>query len=183
MKQWLSRQTRRIYRLLRHPRYRRKSRLHDWVARHVFDRELWEAEERSLAGGLAAGLFICMLPMPFQMFLAIAVAAKFRWNIPSAALACWITSPLTWPITFFPAFLLGVHLMRLDPELIDDLTEFNLGDVFDYASAHSWELVAAAVLGCVVVGAALAVLGYAGVRLYYFFRKHPPRRRRRAVVS
>lgn len=182
MKEWITRQSRRLYRLLRHPRYRRGSRLHDWVARHVFDRELWQAEERRVAAGVAAGLFICMLPIPLQMFVAAAVAIRFRWNIPSAALACWVTSPITWPVTFLPAFLLGIRLVGADPAILGDLVDFNLDSLFARAADNSWRLAAAMVLGCLTVGTALAVIGYGVTRTVYFFRKsHAPRRPRMAA--
>jgi len=174
MKAWLNQQSRRLYRLLRHPRYRRGSRLHDWVARHVFDRELWSPEERRVAAGVSSGLFICMLPIPLQMFVAVAVAIRFRWNIPSAALACWVTSPITWPITYLPAFLLGIHLTGADPIILDDLRGFNLDAFFSHAAENSWQLLAAALLGCLVVGSTLAALGYLATRAFYLCRKPPP---------
>ncbi len=183
MKAWITRQSRRLYRLLRHPRYRRGNRLHDWVARHVFDRDLWQADERRVANGVAAGLFICMLPIPLQMFVAVAVAIRFRWNIPSAALACWVTSPITWPITYLPAFLLGIHLTGADPLILKDLRAFDLDSFFAHAADNSWQLVAAGLLGCLVVGASLAVLGYLATRAIYLFRKAQPPRRPRVAAS
>jgi uncharacterized protein (DUF2062 family) len=160
-----------VYRLLRHPRYRRASRVHDWVARHVFDRTLWQPDERRVAAGVAAGLFLCMVPIPLQMFAGAAVAIRFRWNIPSAVLACWVTSPVTWPVTYLPAWLLGLHLTGTDPAVIRDLGAFDLGALVSYASGHSWSLVAAGLAGCLTVGAALAVLGYVITRSVYFVRR------------
>lgn len=183
MKAWITRQSRRLYRLLRHPRYRRGSRLHDWVARHVFDRQLWQADEHRVANGLAAGLFICMLPIPLQMFLGVAVAIRFRWNIPSAALACWVTSPITWPVTYGPALLLGIRLTGTDPHILSELGTFNLDSFFSHAAAHSWELAAAVVVGCLAVGASLAAAGYLAARAIYFFRKNPLPRRPRMAAS
>lgn len=183
MKSWITRQSRRLYRLLRHPRYRRGNRLHDWVARHVFDRELWRTDERRVAAGVAAGLFICMLPIPLQMFVAVAVAIRFRWNIPSAALACWVTSPITWPITYLPAFLLGIRLTGADPQVLDDLGRFDLDAFFEHAFDNSWQLVAAGLLGCLAVGSTMAVLGYLATRLFYLWRKTAPPRRPRMAES
>jgi len=186
MKAWCQRQSRRLYRLLRHPRYRRQSRAHDWIARHVFDRELWRPDEKPVAAGLACGLFICMLPVPLQMFLAVAVAIRFRWNIPCAAIACWVTSPLTWPITFLPAFLLGIQLTDADPALLEDLKAFDLDHLAGHLTTHSSSLVLAALIGCLVVGAGLAVLGYIAVRLIFLFRKPPttpPRARPGVAIS
>jgi|GEM_PF-3455553 len=182
MKAWLNRQSRRIYRLLRHPRYRRGSRLHDWVARHVFDRDLWLAEERRVAAGVSSGLFICMMPIPLQMFVAVAVAIRFRWNIPSAALACWVTSPVTWPVTFLPAFLLGIRLIGADPIILEDLRDVNLDAFFSHAADNSGQLLAAALTGCLAVGATLAVLGYVATRAFYLLRKTPPPPPRRRVA-
>ncbi len=169
---WLRRQARRLYRLLRHPRYRKRSRLHDWVARHVFDHSLWRPTERSVAAGLACGLFVCMLPMPMQMFLAAALCSRFRWNIPAGALACWVTSPITWPITYVPAMFLGLWLLRVDPEVAENVSLKSFDT--DVLIAHWHEIGLALLVGCLVVGAALGALGYFLVRAYYFLRKKRP---------
>ncbi len=184
MKLWLKRKILRIYRLLRHPRYRRQSRLHDWVARHVFDRELWDADEKRVAAGTACGLFICMLPIPLQMFVSVAIASVRRWNIPTAALYCWVTSPPTFIITYVPAFFLGLKLTGVDIGLEEDYS-FRYTEFMEHFWENSAETIWALFVGCVVMGAALATLGYVAVRVRYAFRKHPPPRkaRRRATVS
>src|SRR5690606_10943480 len=177
MKLWLKRKILRVYRLLRHPRYRRRSRLHDWIARHVFDRDLWDNDEHRVAAGTACGLFVCMLPIPLQMFVAVTIACLRRWNIPTAALMCWVTSPPTFIITYVPAFLIGLKITGVDIGLEEDFT-FRSEEFM----AHFWEISAETIwalfVGCVVMGAALAALGYATVRIAYLFRKSPPRRRR-----
>ncbi len=155
-----------MYRTLRHPTQRRRSRAHAWVAERVKDRALWHPYPEALAKGLGLGLFVAFQPIPLQMFVAVAIAIRYRWNVPLSAAACWITTPLTWPFTYGPALLVGVWLLRLLGA--HSLDRFTLA-TFD--SSHIWHnspaLLAALVVGCLIVGSALAVGGYWLIRLLY----------------
>lgn len=82
--------------------------MHNWVAEKVFDRELWTPSERSVARGMAIGLFVSMFLVPFQMVIAGALACYLhavsgrRINLPVAVAAVWVSNPAT----YVPVFLL-----------------------------------------------------------------------------
>ena len=67
---------------------------------------LWHLSRRSVAGGLAAGLFCGLLPAPFQMLSAALAALVFHWNLPLAVFVTLYTNP----ITFVPLYLVSLAL-------------------------------------------------------------------------
>lgn len=72
-----------------------------WLHFLLHQPDLWHFNRRAVAGGVAAGLFVAFLPLPFQMLLATLLAVLCRVNIPVAVASTWITNPFTFiPITF-----------------------------------------------------------------------------------
>ena len=67
---------------------------------------LWHLSRRSVAGGVATGLFCGLLPAPFQMLSAALAALVFHWNLPLAVFVTLYTNP----ITFVPLYLVGLAL-------------------------------------------------------------------------
>jgi uncharacterized protein (DUF2062 family) len=68
---------------------------------------LWQFNRRSVAGGLAVGLFFGIL-VPFAQILLAAVAAVIlRVNLPVAAFSTLITNPFTFPAVYYVAYRLG----------------------------------------------------------------------------
>jgi uncharacterized protein (DUF2062 family) len=106
--------TRKLYRMLRHPRRRRASRFHAWIADLVHDRRIWRPMRHPLLNGLATGLFFGMLPPFFpQMLVSIAICAWRRWNIPVTVLACWTSNPATWVPQIYYQTMLGGWFLGL----------------------------------------------------------------------
>jgi uncharacterized protein (DUF2062 family) len=67
---------------------------------------VWTLHRRSVAGGVAAGLFCGLLPAPFQMLTAALASFLFHWNLPVAVFATLYTNP----ITFIPLYLLSLKI-------------------------------------------------------------------------
>lgn len=61
--------------------------------KRLTDPKLWHLNRKSVAGGLALGLFIGFMPIFGQMFIAAALAILFRVNLPIAFMAVWISNP------------------------------------------------------------------------------------------
>lgn len=79
----------------------------------MFTRVFWRVDCRSIAGGLAIGLFVAFTPsIPFQMFLAACGAIYFKVNLPIALAACWVTNPLTAVPIYTAAWKLGKHVVE-----------------------------------------------------------------------
>ena len=71
---------------------------HRWLkpfGRWLLHHNLWHLHRRSVAGGVAIGLFCGLIPGPFQMISAALLAALFRVNLPVAVFTTLYTNPFT----------------------------------------------------------------------------------------
>ncbi len=94
IKRRYKRSARKFYRFLRSPKLRK----YKWLQKIVtpmFERQYWQPSRRTVAKGLAIGLFASQLPIPGQMILAAIWAVSLRGYIPIAIAGCWITNPIT----------------------------------------------------------------------------------------
>lgn len=67
---------------------------------------LWHLHRRSVAGGVAIGMFCGLIPGPLQMISAALLAVLFRVNLPVAA----FTTLYTNPFTILPLYALAYEL-------------------------------------------------------------------------
>lgn len=67
---------------------------------------LWHLHRRSVAGGVAVGLFCGLIPGPLQMIFAALLAVLFRVNLPVAAFTTFYTNPFT----ILPLYALAYEL-------------------------------------------------------------------------
>ena len=124
----------------------------------LHDPALWHIGRRGTCRALALGAFICCLPVPGHMVLAVLGALYFRINMPVAVAAVWINNPLT----FGPIYFVGYELGRLL------LNPFHPGqenrDVTHVPHApeltHTWHAIEAVLLGCIAEGLIFAVVAY-----------------------
>lgn len=81
------------------------ARLGPWLQHH----NLWHLRRRSVAGGVAAGLFAGLIPgsNPVQFTAAAIVAIAARVNLPIAMLVTLYSNPFTIVPLYFIAFKLG----------------------------------------------------------------------------
>jgi uncharacterized protein (DUF2062 family) len=98
---------------------------HDKVKKHqhlkifgnlLHDANLWHLNRHSVSGGVAVGLFMAFVPLPFQMVMAAAAAIIFRVNLPISVALVWITNPITIPPMFFFAYLVGTWVIGTPPD-------------------------------------------------------------------
>lgn len=76
-----------------------------WLQHH----NLWHLHRRSVAGGVAAGLFAGLVPgsNPVQFLAASLLAVGFRVNLPIAVAVTLYSNPLTVLPLYYAAFKLG----------------------------------------------------------------------------
>ena len=127
---------------------------------------------REIALGFALGLFVGMTPtIGFQMPIAVFFAALFKWNKISAAVAVWITNPLTAPFIYSFSYFVGAKMLgfKIAPKLLTGLD-------FSTLKEAGTKILLATTVGGVVVGIPLALLGYylafSAVRGYQTKLKH-----------
>ena len=94
----------------------------DWAARQRFlarlgprigDPRLWYVNRRSIAMGLAVGVFFGLLVPTAQMPLAVLLALLLRCNLPAAVAGTFVSNPLTFVPIYLAAYRIGVALLDL----------------------------------------------------------------------
>ena len=125
------------------------------------DRDLWRLGRRSTARAAAVGIFCSMMPFPFQMVIAAAVSIAVGCNVPIAVVMCWITNPITIAPIYIAAYRLGAWLLGLPPRAV----RFEIS--LDWVMGTVSDVWLPLTLGCVVIGASGAILGFYGTHLIW----------------
>lgn len=71
---------------------------------------VWHLNRRSVAGGVAVGLFAGLIPGPLQVLTSGALSIGFRTNLPVAIVVTFYTNPFTIGPLYWFAYLLGSFL-------------------------------------------------------------------------
>jgi uncharacterized protein len=95
----------------------RNNRYIAWLGPLLQHHNLWHLRCRSVAGGVAVGLFAGLVPgsNPVQFTVAALLAIAFRVNLPIAALVTLYSNPFTIVPLYYVAFKLG-QLVLLQSE-------------------------------------------------------------------
>lgn len=143
-----------------------------------------------IAGGMAVGLFVAVLPIILQMPVAIAFAEllrrlfRVRLSRVAAAAGVWLTNPLTSPPIYGLCYLLGRPFARMLLPASQHLgaeagvAELSLSSL---SGAGALEVLLGLVIGSVLLGIPLAWGGYHltyGMVLRYHARRETRRTRR-----
>lgn len=73
---------------------------------------LWHINRHSVARGFLIGIFLCFIPIPFQMILAAFFAIWFNANLPLSVVLCWISNPITMPPLFYFNYKVGALILN-----------------------------------------------------------------------
>ncbi len=142
----------------------------------LHDPNLWHLNRRSVAGAFAVGLFTAFIPVPGQMLIAAALAIFFRVNLPLSVMLVLITNPITIPPLYYLAYKVGNAILGNVPGT------FNFELSFDWLVNGLIPVWKPFLLGCFVLGALAALIGYSAIRLYwrmYVLRNRERRRLRK----
>ncbi len=114
---------------------------------------------REIALGFALGLFVGMTPfMGLHTAIAVPLAALCKWNKFSAALAVWVSNPLSAPFIYGFTYMVGAKVLFINDGYRLP-TQFNL-DALIYTLRSAPEIVVVLLIGGIVVGLPLAAIGY-----------------------
>src|SRR5690606_6341526 len=83
------------------------------IAARLATPAIWHFNRRSIARGLALGLFAGFLLPIGQVALAVLFAASVRANILVASVATLVTNPLTFAPIYYAAYRTGSFLLAL----------------------------------------------------------------------
>lgn len=128
----------------------------------LHDPALWHINRRGSCGAFALGLFICCLPIPGHMLLAVLGALYWRLNMPIAVVSVWANNPLTFGAIYYFSYKLGTTILQIAPHPFPE--HMSLGwliSEFKHIWAPLW-------LGCILLGIVFALVGYAGLRFTWF---------------
>lgn len=141
------------------------------VMHWLTDPNLWHLNRRSVSGGVATGLFIAFVPVPFQMLFSAVAAVFLRVNLPLAVAMVWLTNPFTIPPILWVAYKLGAWILG---------TQVNLpsGEItmhwFAEQLGEVWEPMS---LGLMILACTSAILSFTIIRLLW--RLHIVRHKRK----
>src|SRR5882672_1296639 len=153
---------------------------------------LWHVNRRSVAGGVAAGMFAGLVPgsNPVQFTLAALLAVAFRVNLPVAMAVTFYTNPLTIGPLYLIAYWIGTLLVPGDSAPFSHPPEFDWANFGTWLSASfDWMLSLGKPLavGLVALAVGLAIAGYVIARLAWrahvllAWRRRSARRARRTL--
>ena len=151
---------------------------------------LWHLHRRSVAGGVAIGLFTGLIPGPLQILTGTLLAIIFRVNLPAMVLGTLWTNPLTIVPIYIVAYNIGSvvlgHGPTPDAPAPAPLQHDGWLDMVPALIAWIGSMGKPLVLGLVLLGLFVSVAGYFAVRgawrLYVVraWRKRAAQRRARA---
>ena len=134
------------------------------IGQRLLDANLWHLNRRSIAGGMAIGLLLAWIPIPFQMVPAALLAIALRVNLPTAVVLVWVSNPLTWGPMYWSAYRLGIWLLGREPAELDEIDfEPEPAWLFDEMLAI-WQPL---LLGCAILAAISAGAAYALTRIVW----------------
>jgi len=128
---------------------------------------LWHLHRRSVAGGVAIGLFCGLIPGPLQMISAALLAVLLRVNLPVALITTLYTNPFTILPLYVVAYELGAWVSGAHggavvqpafPELHWHKLTYELWD-------WMMKLGEPLLIGLPLLAVSLALIGYIAVRL------------------
>ncbi|NOX42885.1 MAG: DUF2062 domain-containing protein [Gammaproteobacteria bacterium] len=135
-----------------------------WLGKLLEDPNLLHLNRYSVSGAVSVGLFVALVPAPFQMLMAAVMALFIRVNLPISVIVVWVSNPITMPPIFYFTYLVGAKILQVP--LPDIQFEFTT-EWFMQEFGAIWEPL---LLGSLLVGLICAVVGNIVVRI--FWRMH-----------
>ncbi len=128
---------------------------------------LWHLHRRSVAGGVAVGLFCGLIPGPLQMIGAALLAVLFRVNLPVALIATLYTNPFTIVPLYLLAYEIGVRVsgahsgVVVQPSFPELHWQNMMHELWDWMVMLGEPLL----VGLLLLALSLAITGYVAVRV------------------
>lgn len=125
---------------------------------------LWHLNRRSAAGAVAVGVFCAWMPIPFQMFLAAALAIFFTVNLPLSVALVWISNPVTMPAIFYGAYRLGAFILQAP------VMEFKFELSFTWLAEILETIAPSLLLGSLILGITCSALCYYAFQAFWRYK-------------
>lgn len=128
-----------------------------YFGKRLHDPNLWHLNRRSVSTAFGIGLFWAFIPVPFQMVPAAAFAIYLRANLPISVALVWLTNPVTMAPAYYFCYLVGATVLNTPPQT------FSFEPSWHWVSHEFIRIWQPFILGCFLVSAGLALLGYYGM--------------------
>ncbi len=147
---------------------------------------LWHLHRKSVAGGVAIGMFCGLVPGPLQMLSAALCAIVIRVILPVAAIVTWYTNPITILALYYVAYKLGVFVTgshsaaapHFDLQFFDLPVTHWIPAIADWFASRRKPFAAGLVLLALIRAVAGCLLVIAAWRAYVMLSWHKRRRSR-----
>ncbi len=114
-----------------------------------------------IAGGVALGLALSLLPIPFAgMAIALALAPVLRLNLPATYAGTAIVNPVTGPFFYFAEYWVGTRLRGHTPPSWAELAALDGAGWWALLRAALPDFLAGAAAMCAVAAPATFVVAY-----------------------
>jgi uncharacterized protein (DUF2062 family) len=140
----------------------------------LHDHRLWGIRRKNVVPSFSLGLFVACMPFPGHYLLSALAALALRINIPVAVLTTFLSNPITMGPIYYFCYKVGAFLLSVPERPFEfEMTLDWLGSTF----VSIWEPM---LLGCVLVGAVAALVGYVSLDAFwrYSIRDYKARKRR-----
>lgn len=142
--------------------------------RHMLhDHRLWGIRRKNVVPAFALGLFVAFMPFPGHVVQAALLALALRINIPVAALTTFVSNPLTMGPIYYFTYHVGAKLLRV-PE-----TPFVFEMSMDWVMNTFVSIWQPMLLGCILVGAVAALIGFLLLDALWRYSIHDYKSRKR----
>lgn len=120
--------------------------------------QIWQVNRRTIASGLALGLFFGSLPIPMQMTCAAIFAILLRVNLPITVVATWYSNPFTFAPLYYACYQVGGWVLNIQ---INQDIHFNAESL----TTLGGQVILSLYTGAFIIGIMLAILGYCFIRI------------------
>ena len=151
-----------------------QSRLLRWLGPRIHDPLLWHVNRRSVARGVAMGVFFGLM-IPIAQIPAAAIASLLlRGNLWIAAVSTLVSNPLTYGPLYYFAYRLGAGVIgaRTPANLTAEAVEQPMRMIDSLAQAWAWitGIGQPLLLGMLIMAVTGAFIAYWGTQLVWRMR-------------
>jgi uncharacterized protein len=145
-----------------------QNRMLKWLGPTLLHPDLWHISRRSIAIGLAVGLFFGLMIPIAQIPVAVIVTMVLRANLAIAAASTLVTNPFTFGPIYFFAFQLGDFVLRGSQHVMPDVAAEaaqELATGATYWLSKMGDLSGPLFLGLFLLAVTSSIVGYLSVHL------------------
>ena len=151
-----------------------QSRLLRWLGPRIHDPLLWHVNRRSVARGVAMGVFFGLM-IPIAQIPAAAIASLLlRGNLWIAAVSTLVSNPLTYGPLYYFAYRLGAGVIgaRTPANLTAEAVEQPMRMIDSLAQAWAWitGIGQPLLLGMLIMAITGSIIAYWGTQLVWRMR-------------